>query len=589
MAPLDPHVAVAERTDRVSVGARAEQIGQREIGSPIAPFAVERGLERREQRSAAADVIANLPAVLIRYVRRVRNQQRAIPAERLRPQVVFVNEVEEESSFEQRVIQSLQVFRRLRALCAAPVPRSAARSIESNRPLRVQDRDVGHRPRVAEVRLVRGEPGEEVSSHFLPSGVFGRAAEPVEPRYHAARRRLRHPHRRLGRRLRHVTPCRPAVAVRAGDVGDRAVFHHRARDAPLLRAVPDYRVAAAPLVIRVEPARHLAEALHVLDGSNTAAEIADVHRFGPCLGDRRLPAPPHVEDAIHVGVVVLAIQGTGRIGAVGRHTADLLAVHLVAALAVTDSEIAGARPAIGEKAVDRISRVELAIDRRHLVGEIRAEHARLVQPRRFVVRARRSVAIALEPFGMGIQRVPVRVVAVHARDQTHVSRFRRSRQLAEQIARSEELAAVVIAHVGRIERDDAAAVEEQGVELQRRPVVDPTGHVERERIAFVEIQLAAAPHRRVPRTLGSGRVTRTDRRDDQRSRRCRKKFAACNHGRSWKRDRRRHDDRNPPAIQHWPPAGSCAFAPALRVAIAICTCSASSNDWPPPPPPPNAR
>src|SRR5207245_4535289 len=127
---LDPHVAVAERANRLAGGACAEDVGQREVGPPIAPFVVARGLERREERPAGVDVIAKLPAVLIPEIRGIRDQESAILAQRLRPQIVLVDEVEEEPSLEERVIEALQIVCGLRALGAAPILRSAAGSIE---------------------------------------------------------------------------------------------------------------------------------------------------------------------------------------------------------------------------------------------------------------------------------------------------------------------------------------------------------------------------------------------------------------------------------------------------------------------------
>ena len=194
-----------------------------------------------------------------------------------------------------------------------------------------------------------------------------------------------------------MPPDRAAVAIRAGYVGDRAVVHHGARHASLLRAVPDDRIAGAALMISVEPSGRLAQTLHVLDRSDAASEVADVHRVGTRLGDDCLPAFPHVEHPRHVHFVVLAIQRARRVGPIRRHAADLIAIHPLTALTVADGEISGTRPPVREEAVDRIARVDLAINRRHLIGEVRAEHARLVEPGRFAVRTRRSVAIALEP------------------------------------------------------------------------------------------------------------------------------------------------------------------------------------------------
>src|SRR2546425_5347318 len=116
-------------------------------------------------------------------------------------------------------------------------------------------------------------------AHFAPARVFGRASEPVKPGHHTARRNLRHPHRRLSRSFRRVTPSHAAVAVSAGDIGDRSAFHHRLRDAALLSAVPNDRIASPTLMICIEPTSHFAEFFDVLYRANTAAEISDVKRI----------------------------------------------------------------------------------------------------------------------------------------------------------------------------------------------------------------------------------------------------------------------------------------------------------------------
>src|SRR5205085_12027492 len=128
-----------------------------------------------------------------------------------------------------------------------------------------------------------------------------------------------------------------------------AASHHGSGHAPLLRAIPDWRVAAPPLVIGVEPSRHFAELLHVLDGSNTAAKIPHIHGLGALLGHDGLPLTPHLEHASHVDVEVLPVDGARGVCLIRRNSADQITIDALAAAAMADGDIAGTRPAIREK------------------------------------------------------------------------------------------------------------------------------------------------------------------------------------------------------------------------------------------------
>ena len=149
-----------------------------------------------------------------------------------------MNEVEQEPPFEQGIIQSLQIFACLCALGSPPAPRGVAGPVERDGTLRVKYRDVRDGSFVLEVRLVRGEPREKRPAGLSPAVVLGRATQPVKPRHHSARGGLGHPESGLGRRLGHVPPDRPAVAVRPGHVRDGTVLHHGLRNPPLLGTVP---------------------------------------------------------------------------------------------------------------------------------------------------------------------------------------------------------------------------------------------------------------------------------------------------------------------------------------------------------------
>src|SRR6266480_2263296 len=223
------------------------------------------------------------------------------------------------------------------------------------------------------------------------------------------------------------------------------------------------------------------------------------------LARHRVPRTPHIQQAVHERRVVAAVQRAGGVGLLGGHPAYLVAIDLLAALAIAHAQRAGAGPAVGEEGVDRIALGDLAVDGRHLLGEIRREHAGLEEPGGFVVAAGLAVAVALEPLGVRPQRLLPGVVAVHACHDPDAARAGRGGHLAEQVARAEERAAMMIRDVGRVEGHDPAAVNEQGVHTQRSPVLGPRCHVEREGVALVEVELSAAAHGGVP---GRGRRRR---------------------------------------------------------------------------------
>src|SRR5207253_1593152 len=101
------------------------------------------------------------------------------------------------------------------------------------------------------------------------------------------------------------------------------------------------------------------------------------------------------------------------------------AIHLLAALAIAHAQGARAGPAVGEERVHGIALPDLPVDGRHLLGEIRREHAGLEEPGGFGVAAGLAVAVALEPSPVRPQRLPPGVVAVHARYHPDAPRARR--------------------------------------------------------------------------------------------------------------------------------------------------------------------
>src|SRR2546425_3380084 len=115
--------------------------------------------------------------------------------------------------------------------------------------------------------------------------------------------------------------------------------------------------------------------------------------------------------------------------------------------------------------------------------------------------ARRSIAVALEPFGVRFQRLFISVVAIHSRNDMEVALGERRRHLAEQIPRAQELATMMVRNLRWIESHNAPAIDQYRIHFERSPVVGPLVHIHRQRIALVEVDLAAPAHRCVPGLL----------------------------------------------------------------------------------------
>src|SRR2546425_11709736 len=120
------------------------------------------------------------------------------------------------------------------------------------------------------------------------------------------------------------------------------------------------------------------------------------------------------------------------------------------------------------------------------------------------MRAGRSIAVAFEPLGMGFQRLFISVVAIHSRNDTQVALGERGRHLAEQIARAQELAAMMIRNLCGIECYDAAPVDQHRINFERCPVVSPLVHIHSQWVTLIKVDLAAPAHHCVPGPLTIG-------------------------------------------------------------------------------------
>ena len=148
-----------------------------------------------------------------------------------------------------------------------------------------------------------------------------------------------------------------------------------------------------------------------------------------------------------------------------RLSPQLFAKNRSADFAVADAKRTGRGPAVREKPRNRIPVIDFAKNGRHLLGEIRAEHARRVKPRGLRVLARRAIAIALKPFRMRLESFFVGEIAIHPRDDADAAFDGRSNRLSKKVAGAQKPASVVIRQFSRIKGHDSPAIEQHRVGL----------------------------------------------------------------------------------------------------------------------------
>ena len=480
-------VGPGQRADRVD----AEQVGEARSGAATPGLVEQAGFKGSKQRAARRHVVPQLLALPVAQPGDVGQQERGILAEGLGPEIILMDEVEEKTPLQQRIIESVHELLQ---------GTFARRFVEDRGALTHDDADIGEAAPPHEVPLMARVPLQVTPAGFEPAAVLaqaGLAAHPVVPDRHAAGRRLVHPDFRLRGGFGDIAPAYTAAARRvgAGDVGDRTPLHDRRRHAPLLRSTPDRGgVAPAPLVVAVEPLADPREAEQVRRGPQSVAQVGEkqVVRF-LFLGDP-VPQFPELDDP----VVVPLPRG---------HRARLR--KLAALVARADRDAAERRPGVGEESVDLVVRVDFAHDRRHMLREIGAEDAGAVEARVLVMGKEATGRVAHEPFGMRPGRFLPLQVRAQARDHPDAALPGRGGGRPEKVALAEELAAAVEGTLRGVKRQDARHADEHGVDLQAGPVVSPGLHIEFEGIALVEIKLpdavnALVPGRRPDRWLRAG-------------------------------------------------------------------------------------
>src|SRR4051794_35662618 len=99
MLPFNTRVvAVSDSSDDLSVFGNAQNVSEAEIASSLITLGVHAGLEGCEQGTAGVHVGFQLSALLVAEQCRIRQDQRFIFLEILRPKVVLMHEIEKEAA-----------------------------------------------------------------------------------------------------------------------------------------------------------------------------------------------------------------------------------------------------------------------------------------------------------------------------------------------------------------------------------------------------------------------------------------------------------------------------------------------------------
>ncbi len=166
-------VRVLHARIEAAVERRAEKVRQAEIRAARAPLVVERCFMRRDNAAAAADVFANLAALLGGERGDIGKDQNLELADVRRVQQPVVNHLERNARFDQRLVVAERVVFHLRARLRA--------AVIGCRLLRVNHRDARQGILVAEVPLVPVKPTVKILHHGEPAPVAQRAREFREP------------------------------------------------------------------------------------------------------------------------------------------------------------------------------------------------------------------------------------------------------------------------------------------------------------------------------------------------------------------------------------------------------------------------
>ena len=142
------------------------------------------------------------------------------------------------------------------------------------------DADVRDRPLIDEMDVMSRHPRKVLLSGLQPPAILAHAifaADDVMIRHHAGGKRFVEPHLLFGRRFVYIAPARRTRGPGGRNVRGHLALLHGAAHTTLQCATPNGRiVAAAALIIALEPLADLAEFHQVRCAADAAAQIREV-------------------------------------------------------------------------------------------------------------------------------------------------------------------------------------------------------------------------------------------------------------------------------------------------------------------------
>ena len=115
-----------------------------------------------------------------------------------------------------------------------------------------------------------------------------------------------------------------------------------------------------------------------------------------------------------------------------------------------------------------------------------------------------ALLVALEPLGVGLERVFPVEVGAHAGDDVEAALFGGGAAIAEEIAIAEVFAFAVEGDAGLVEGEDAGDADEDGIDFEAGPVVGPLFDVEHGGVVLGHVGLADAADFALPGECGIG-------------------------------------------------------------------------------------
>ena len=401
-----------------------------------------------------------------------------------------MDQFERHARLDERVIHAEHVIGGAIAVSDARMGRSGL--------FRVQQRDAGERPFVAEIALVAVVPVIDAFDNRHPPAVIQHAGELRHPRPHPVRRPLGDPQLHLRLALDRILPAIRLLEADAENPADRTAAHDGAE---LLRAAavrPRRRQAAPGLVVGELNLGELSRRLHVRrpvwNEPRVRADPADARvPVLPELGQTR--SPPFEKEAVR------------RVAAVGRSRQRAPGGGLEVPLAVDAVTVAALRrPPVPEDPVDSVLGDDLPVHLVHELEVVGTERAGDPQIGIGPVAPGFARGGGGNPVGMRLPDVLARRMRVGSRDHVHAERAAAGDQRAERILVAKRVAAMVQRNLCRVVGDDPAGTERGGIGMQAAEVVQPELWIEAAGIVLDQRQLHPAhrPIEPAARRAGAG-------------------------------------------------------------------------------------